>query len=59
MGLAGTELARAQVTRIRLELFKIGARVVKSVRRIMLHLSSACPAAAVFTLAAGRLMAPT
>ena len=59
VGLACTELARAQVTRIRLELFKIGARVVKSARRIVLHLTSACPGAAVFTLAAQRLMAPT
>ena len=59
VGLAGTELARAQVTRLRLELFKIGARVVKSARRIVLHLASACPAAAVFALAAQRLMVLT
>ena len=59
VGLAGTELARAQVTRIRLELFKIGSRVVTSVRRIVLHLASGYPAAEVFTLAAQRLMAPT
>lgn len=59
VGLKDTELARAQVTRIRLALFKIGARVVESARRIVLHLSSACPVAEVFTLAAQRLMAPT
>jgi Transposase DDE domain group 1 len=58
VALAGTELARAQVTRIRLDLFKIGARVKESVRRIVLHLASACPFKEVFTLAAGRLLAP-
>ena len=35
---ARTSLARAQVTRLRERLFKIGARVVVSVRRIVLHL---------------------
>jgi hypothetical protein len=58
VALAGTELARAQVTRIRLDLFKIGARVTESVRRIVLHLASACPFKEVFTLAAQRLLAP-
>jgi len=41
--LAGTELARAQVSTIRLKLLKIAARVRVSVRRIVLHLSSSCP----------------
>lgn len=59
VALAGTDLARAQATRLRLELFKIGARVLVSARRIVLHLAAACPAREVFTLAAGRLMAPT
>jgi hypothetical protein len=45
VGLAGTELAQAQVDTIRLKLLKIGARVVRSVRRIVLHLSSAYPLA--------------
>ena len=42
-GLKGTELARAQVNTIRLRLFKIAARVVVTVRRVVLHLSSAYP----------------
>ena len=42
-GLKGTELARAQVSTIRLKLFKIAARVRTSVRRIVLHLSSSYP----------------
>jgi hypothetical protein len=58
VGLAGTRLAVAQVTRIRLELFKIGGRVVKTVRRIVFHLASGSPAADVFRTAVERLMAP-
>lgn len=42
-GLRGTELARAQVSTIRLKLFKIAARVRTSVRRVVLHLSSSYP----------------
>lgn len=57
--LHGTHLARAQVTRIRLELFKIGARVIVSARRFVLHLATGCPAQAIFRLAASRLMAAT
>jgi len=41
--LAGTELAHAQVTTLRLRLLKVGARVVESVRRVWLHLPSAYP----------------
>ena len=41
--LAGTELARAQVTTIRTKLIKIAARFVVSTRRIVLHLSGSCP----------------
>lgn len=41
--LAGTELAAAQATTIRLKLLKIGGRVVRSVRRIMIHLASGYP----------------
>jgi hypothetical protein len=41
--LAETELAQAQVDTIRLKLLKIGARVVRSVRRIVLHLASGYP----------------
>jgi hypothetical protein len=41
--LKNTELAAAQVNTIRLKLFKVAARVVISVRRVVLHLSSAYP----------------
>ncbi len=41
--LAGTELAKAQVTTLRLKLGKIAGRVITSVRRVVLHLSSGCP----------------
>jgi len=43
VGLAGTELAAAQVTTIRLRLLKIGGRIVRSVRRIVIHLASGFP----------------
>ncbi len=42
-GLAGTELANAQVDTIRLKMLKIGARIVCSVRRIVFHLAGAEP----------------
>ncbi len=41
--LGGTELAQAQVTRIRLELIKIGAVVIRNTRRVRVHLSSSWP----------------
>ena len=41
--LAGTELARAQATTIRLKLLKIGALVQRSVRRIVIHFSESFP----------------
>ena len=43
LGLHGTEWAQAQVDTIRLRLFKIGAIVRISVRRILLQMSSAYP----------------
>jgi Transposase DDE domain group 1 len=43
IGLHGTELARAQVTTIRLKLLKIGTVIVRNTRRIRLLLSSAYP----------------
>ena len=46
--LAGTELATAQVNTIRLKLFKVAARVVISVRRVVLHLSTAYPLQVIF-----------
>jgi Transposase DDE domain group 1 len=48
VGLAGTELACAQVQTIRLRLFKIGGRIVRSVRRIVVHLASGFPLRATF-----------
>lgn len=43
IGLAGTALARACATTIRLRLLKIGTVVTVSVRRVKLAMSSACP----------------
>lgn len=43
IGLAGTELARAQVGTIRLRLLKIGAVIVRNTRRIRFFLASAFP----------------
>lgn len=53
--LATSDLARAQVNTLRLRLVKIGARVVRSVRRIVLHLPRACPSAATWCALARRL----
>jgi hypothetical protein len=46
--LAPTDLATATVGTIRLRLFKIGARVVRSVRHIWLHLASSWPGQPLF-----------
>ena len=43
LGLAGTELARAQAGTIRLKLLKLGAVVLRNTRRIQLLLSSSHP----------------
>lgn len=43
LGLAGTELARAQAGTIRLKLLKIGAVVLRNTRRIRILLSSSYP----------------
>jgi hypothetical protein len=48
LGLAGTELARAQAGTIRLKLLKIGAVVVRNTRRVRLWFSSAFALQAVF-----------
>jgi len=50
-----TALARAQCGTIRLRLLKIGARVVRSVRRVVLHLASGYPLKELFRLIVGRL----
>jgi hypothetical protein len=54
--LKGTELAKAQVGTIRLKLFKIAARVVTSVRRVVFHLSSNCPYQPLFRQVVERLV---
>jgi hypothetical protein len=56
--LPGTELEAAQAGTIRLKLFKIAARVVTSVRRVVLHFSSAYPLADLFARVLARLRAP-
>ena len=58
VGLRDTELAKAQVTTIRLKLFKVAARVVTSVRRVVFHLSSSYPYQQLFRRLTARL-APT
>jgi len=55
LALKGTELARAQVSTIRLKLFKIGARVLTSVRRIIFHLASGYPLQRLFARVVRRL----
>jgi len=55
-GLKGTELARAQVHTIRLKLLKVAARVVVTVRRVVLHLSSSCPYQALISHVVSRLV---
>ena len=54
-GLAGTELANAQVDTIRLKLLKIGGRIICSVRRIVLHLAGGYPLKELFTFILSRL----
>jgi hypothetical protein len=56
--LKNTELQSAQADTIRLKLFKVAARVVTSVRRVVMHLSSAYPLQALFRHVVRRLRAP-
>jgi hypothetical protein len=56
--LAGTELEPAQAGTIRLKLFKVAARVVTSVRRVVFHFSSAYPLTELFGRVLARLRAP-
>ena len=58
-GLRDTEFARAQATTIRAKLVKIGARVVRSVRRWAVHLSSSYPWQATFRQIVTNLAAAT
>ena len=55
IGLAGTEMARAQAVTIRSRLLKIGAQVKVTARRVWVHLTEAFPLQAVFWHAAARL----
>ena len=55
LGLAGSEMARAQCASIRLRLLKIGAVIVRNTRRVRFHLPSACPDQDLFRLVAARL----
>ena len=55
VGLAGTELARAQVGTIRLKLLKLGAVIVRNTRRIRFFFSSAFPQQALFRHVVGAL----
>jgi hypothetical protein len=57
IGLAHTRLADATCGTIRLKLFKIGAQVRVSVRRIKIAMASACPYAREFSLAQERIAA--
>ena len=57
LGLTGTEMANATAGSIRLKLFKIGALVSVSVRRIRLAMNSACPFQREWALTYARLTA--
>lgn len=54
---AGTELETAQVSTLRVKLLKIAARVLVSVRRVVLHQCSPCPMQPLFRHAAASLPA--
>ena len=54
VGLAGTELARAQVSTLRCKLLKVGAVVVRNTRRIRFFISSAFPERETFLQVAQR-----
>ncbi|MEW4530130.1 transposase, partial [Maioricimonas sp. JC845] len=54
-----TELAPAQVHRLRLTLIKIAARVCVSARRVVFHLSTSCPHQSLFRTAAASLLLDT
>jgi hypothetical protein len=55
LGLHGTELAQAQVSTIRLKLFKIGSVIRRNTRRIQILMSSAFPYQEIFGLLFNRL----
>ena len=55
LGLSGTELARAQVSTIRLRLLKVAGLVQVSVRRVYVRLASGFPQPGLFATVLGRL----
>lgn len=55
VGLAGSELAKAQVTTIRLQVLKIGTVILRNTRRIRLLFSSAYPHQELFASLLGKL----
>lgn len=55
LGLHGTELAQAQVSTIRLKLFKIGSVIRRNTRRIQILMSSAFPYQEIFGVLFNRL----
>jgi hypothetical protein len=57
LGLAGTEMAKAQCGTIRLKLLKVGAQIKITVRKVWLHLSAGHPCAELFGLAYRNLTA--
>lgn len=58
IALEGTDLARAQCDTIRLRLFKVGAQIRTSVRRVWVSLSQAFPLQELFAEALARLRDP-
>ena len=54
--LAGTDLAKAQATTLRVKLLKVAARVTVSARRIVLHLASSYPLQPLWQLLVQRLV---
>src|SRR6266568_485741 len=56
---ARTRCARAQVWTLREQLLKLGARVLVSVRRVVVHLPASCPFLPTFRIVALRLGAAT
>lgn len=59
LGLKGTDLAKAQCDTIRLKLFKIGARITVTTRKIWISLSSSYPLARLFARVCRNLAYPS
>lgn len=57
LGLAGTEMAKARCTTIRLKLLTVGAQIQITVRKVWLHLSAGHPSAELFGVAYRNLAA--